>query len=156
MSNYVAGLILAYSQTSFQINWTRFQGCDSGRSYLHEPKYPADIYNKYPTGKSNWVCKSCHNSMSKNKMQVQVNNLELLPYIQQVEWTLSNWFNVNFSNHTIYVYCPKTKGVLHGLKRQCFLVPTDLGKIQTILPIHVMKSTCFSCFKRSIDWQECG
>ena len=59
-------------------------------SKLKELKYQTDIYNECTTGKSDWICKSCHNSMSKNKMQVQVNNLELLPYIQQVEWTLSN------------------------------------------------------------------
>ena len=28
----------------------------------------------------------------------------------------------------------KTKGAQHGLKGQCVLVPTDLEKIQTILP----------------------
>ena len=35
---------------------------------LKEPKYPADIYNKCTTGKSDGIWKSCHNSMSKNKM----------------------------------------------------------------------------------------
>ena len=29
---------------------------------------------------------------------------------------------------------PKTKGVLHGLKRQSILVPADWKKIQTVLP----------------------
>ena len=35
---------------------------------LKEPKYQADIYNEYITGKSDWICKSCHNSMWKSKM----------------------------------------------------------------------------------------
>ena len=35
---------------------------------LKEPKYQADIYNECTTGKSDWICKSCHKSMLKNKM----------------------------------------------------------------------------------------
>ena len=48
---------------------------------LKETNYQADIYNESTTGKSDGICKSCHNSMSKNKMpmQAQVNNLELCP-----------------------------------------------------------------------------
>ena len=46
---------------------------------LKELKYQTNIYNQCNTGKSDWICKSCHNSMLKNKvpMQAQVNNLEL-------------------------------------------------------------------------------
>ena len=29
---------------------------------LKEPKYQTDVYNEYTTGKSDWICKSCHNS----------------------------------------------------------------------------------------------
>ena len=48
---------------------------------LKETKYQNDIYNECTTGKLDLICKSCHNSMSKNKMlmQAQVNNLELFP-----------------------------------------------------------------------------
>ena len=44
---------------------------------LMESKYHTDIYNECTTGKSGCICKSCHNSMSKNKMpmQVQMNNI---------------------------------------------------------------------------------
>ena len=35
---------------------------------LKESKYQTDICNKCTTGKSDWMCKSCHNSMIKNKM----------------------------------------------------------------------------------------
>ena len=32
-----------------------------------EPKYQTDIYNECTTGKSDWICKSSHNSKSKLK-----------------------------------------------------------------------------------------
>ena len=32
---------------------------------LKEPKYQTDIYNECTTGKSNWICNSCHNSVEK-------------------------------------------------------------------------------------------
>ena len=38
---------------------------------LKESKCQTDIYNKCTTGKSNWICKSCHNSMMQNKMPMQ-------------------------------------------------------------------------------------
>ena len=38
---------------------------------LKEPKYQADIYNQCANGKSDWICKSCHKSMLKNKMLIQ-------------------------------------------------------------------------------------
>ena len=48
---------------------------------LKELKYQTDIYNESATSKSDWICKSCHNSMSKNRMpmQVQLNKMELCP-----------------------------------------------------------------------------
>ena len=44
---------------------------------LKEPKYKTGIYNKCTTGKSDWICKSCHNFMLKNKMpmQAQLNSM---------------------------------------------------------------------------------
>ena len=46
---------------------------------LKELKYQTNIYNECNTDKSDWTCKSCHNSMSKNKMplQAQLNKMEL-------------------------------------------------------------------------------
>ena len=46
-----------------------------------------DIYNECATGKSDWICKSCYNSLSKNKMpmQVQINNLELCPKFNELD-----------------------------------------------------------------------
>ena len=54
---------------------------------LKEPKYQSIIYNECTTGKSDWMCKSCHNSMSKNKMsmQIQVNNLKLCPKFSELD-----------------------------------------------------------------------
>ena len=42
--------------------------------------------NKCTTGKSDWICKSCYNSMMKNKMpmQAQLNNMELV--LNLVSW----------------------------------------------------------------------
>ena len=38
-----------------------------------------EIFDKCHRGKYEWICKSCHNSLTKNKMpmQAQANNLEL-------------------------------------------------------------------------------
>ena len=49
-------------------------------------KYQTDIYNKCTTGKSDWICKSCYNSMMKNKMPVhaQLNNMKLV--LNLVSW----------------------------------------------------------------------
>ena len=38
---------------------------------LKEPKYEANIYNECTKGKSDWISKSCHNSLSKNKMPME-------------------------------------------------------------------------------------
>ena len=37
---------------------------------VKELKYKTDIFNRCNTGKSDWICKSCHNSMLKNKMSM--------------------------------------------------------------------------------------
>ena len=54
---------------------------------LKELKYQTDIYNKCATGKPDWICKSCHSSMMKNKtpMKAQVNNMELCPKFSQLD-----------------------------------------------------------------------
>ena len=54
---------------------------------LKEPKYETDIYSKCTTGKSDWIRKSCHNSMQKNKtpMQAQLNNMELCPKFSKLD-----------------------------------------------------------------------
>ena len=48
---------------------------------LNKSKCQTDIDNKCITGKSSWICKSCHNSLMKNKMlmQTQLNNMKLFP-----------------------------------------------------------------------------
>ena len=80
--------------TSFQINRRRFQGCYAGRSYLHlwhvlEIQISMVCYLIkvievsqiiITTRKSGWIYKSCHNSMTKNKMpmQAQLNKMKRL------------------------------------------------------------------------------
>ena len=103
---------------------------------LKEPKYQADIYNECTTGKSDWICKSCHNSMSKNKMpmQAQVNNLGLCPTFNELDrFCLVELIIISQIIPFMFI-AAKTKGAQHGLTGQCVLVPTDLERIQTILP----------------------
>ena len=45
---------------------------------LMEPKYQSDIYNECNTGKSDWICKNCHNSVSKYKMSIQCHKMSQL------------------------------------------------------------------------------
>ena len=95
-----------------------------------------DIYNECTTGKSDWICKSCHNSMSKNKMpmQAQVNNLELCPTFSELDRLCPIELMLISQIIPFMFIVAKIKGIQHGLKGQCILVPTDLENIQTILP----------------------
>ena len=54
---------------------------------LKESNYQTNIFDKCTTGKSEWICKSCHNSMMKNKTpkQVQLNNVELCPNFSELD-----------------------------------------------------------------------
>ena len=103
---------------------------------LKEPKYQADIYNECTTGKSDWICKSCHNSMSKNKiaMQGQVNNRELCPTFSELDRLYPIRLMLISQIIPFMFIVAKRKGAQPGLKGQCVLVPADLEKIQTILP----------------------
>ena len=110
---------------------------------LKEPKYPADIYNECTTRKSDWICKSCHNSMSKNEMpvQAQVNNLELCTTFSELDRLCPIELMLISQIILFMLIVAKMKVAQHGLKGQCVLVPTDLEKIQTIYQGHGMKST---------------
>ena len=103
---------------------------------LKEPKYQADIYNECTTGKSDWICKSCHNSMSKNKMpmQAQVNNLELCYTFSELDRLFPIELMLISQIIPFMFIVAKIKGAQHGLKGHCVLAPTDLEKIQAILP----------------------
>ena len=126
---------------------------------LKEPKYQADIYNECTTGKSDWICKSCLNSMSKNKksMQAQVNNLDLCPIFSELDRFCSIEVML-FSQITSFMFIvAKTKDAQNGLRGQCVLVLIDLKKIQTILPRSCDERVLdLSCFETLIDGQECG
>ena len=102
-----------------------------------EAKYQIDIYNECTTGKSGWIYKSCHNSMLKNKMsmQAQIKNMELCPKFSELN-RLCPIELMLFSQIMPFMFIvAKMKGATkHGLKGQSILVPTDLKKIQAILP----------------------
>ena len=74
--------------------------------------------------------------MSKNKMpmQAQVNNLELCPTFSELDRLCPIELMLISQIIPFMFIVAKTKGAQHGLKGQCVLVPTDLEKIQTILP----------------------
>ena len=103
---------------------------------LTETKYEQEIYAECHTGKSNWICKGCHRSMLNNKlpMQAQVNNLYLCDKIEELE-TLCAIELMLISKIIPFMFIvARVKGAQHGLKGQCVLVPTDLRKIQSVLP----------------------
>ena len=103
---------------------------------LKESKYETDIYNKSTTGKSDCICKSCHNSMMKNKtpMQIQLNNMELCPKFSELGRLCLIELMLISQIIPFMFTVAKTKAAQHGLKGQCVLVQTNLKKIQTILP----------------------
>ena len=83
-----------------------------------EPKYQTDIYNECTAGKSGCICKSCHNSMLKNKvpMQAQVNNTELCPKFSELK-RLCSIESMLISQIIPFMFIvAKTKGAQHGLK----------------------------------------
>ena len=101
---------------------------------LKESKYQTEIYTKCTTGKSNWICKSCHNSMMKNNMlmQAQLSNMELCPKFSELSRLCPTELMLISQIIPFMFIVAKTKGAQHGLKGQCVLVPTDLKKIQII------------------------
>ena len=118
---------------------------------LMELKYQIDVYNESTTGKSGWICKSCHNSMSKNKwpMQAQVNNIELCPKLNELNRLCAIELMLISQIIPFMFIIAKPKGAQHGLKGQCVLVATGF---KPFYQGHVMKSTLdFSCFKTSFD-----
>ena len=103
---------------------------------LKDSKYDDDIYIECHTGKSEWICKNCHNSLKSKKMpmQAQANNLELCPKIDELENLCPIELMLISQIITFMFIVAKIKGAQHGLKGQCVLVPADLKKVQTILP----------------------
>ena len=103
---------------------------------LKESKYEKEQYSVCHTGKSEWICNSCDNSLSKQKipMQSQANNLRLCPKIEELENLCPIELMLISQIIPFMFIVSRAKGAQHGLKGQCVLVPTDLKKIQTILP----------------------
>ena len=67
-------------------------------------------------------------------MQAQVNNLELCPTFSELDRLCPIELMLISQIIPFMFIVAKTKGAQHGLKGQCVLVPTDLEKIQAILP----------------------
>ena len=106
---------------------------------LKESKYSeiSDLFNECKTGKSKWICGSCDASLREKKkmpMLAQANNLELCPKIAELEDLCPIELMLISQIIPFMFIVAKTKGAQHGLKGQCVLVPTDLKKVQTILP----------------------
>ena len=109
---------------------------------LKEPKYQTDIYNECTTGKSDWICKSCHNSISKNKMpmQVQVNNMDLCLEFSDLNRLCPVELMLISQIIPFMFIVAKTKGAQLELTDPCVLVPTDLKKFKLFYQGHLMKS----------------
>ena len=67
-------------------------------------------------------------------MQVQLNNMELCPKFSELDRLYSIELMLICQIIPFMFIFAKTKSAQHGLKEQCVLVPTDLKKIQTVLP----------------------
>ena len=102
---------------------------------LKESKYQTDIYNKCTTGKSDWICKSYHSSIMKNKMpmQAQLNNMEPCTKFSESDRLCPIELMLISQIIPFMFIFAKLKGAQHRLKRQCVLVPRDLKKYRTIL-----------------------
>ena len=67
-------------------------------------------------------------------MQAQVNNLELCATFSELDRLCPIELMLISQIIPFMFIVAKIKGAQHGLKGQCVLVPTDLEKIQAILP----------------------
>ena len=85
---------------------------------LKEPKFQSGIYNECTTGKSDLICKSCQNSMSKNKtlMQAQLNNMELCFKFSELDMLCPTELILISQIIPFMFNVAKTKGAQHGLK----------------------------------------
>ena len=104
---------------------------------LHALKYQTGIGNKFSTGKSDWICRSCHKSILKNKvpMQAQKIKMELCPNFNKFEGLCLIELMLISQIIPFVFIVSKMKGAKHGLKGSSWsLVPTDLKKVQIIFP----------------------
>ena len=94
------------------------------------------ICNKFSTGKPDWIYRSYHKSMLKNKMpmQAQKNKMELCPKFNEFESLCPIVLMLILQILPLMFTVARAKGAQHDVKGKCVLVPTDLKKVQTILP----------------------
>ena len=105
------------------------------------------------------MCKSCHNFLSKNKMpmQVQVNNMELCSKFSELDRLYPiELVGVNFSNHTIYVFCCNNEGARQTWRIMFFGANRLEKNPNHFAKVMWWRILDFSFFKTSIDWQEFG
>ena len=97
---------------------------------LNALKYQTGICNKFSTGKSDWICRSCHKSILENKMPMQAkkNKIWLCPKFNEFESLCPIELMLISQIITFMFIFAKAKGAQHCLKGQCVLVPTDLKK----------------------------
>ena len=97
---------------------------------LKELKYQTYIYNECTSGKLDWICKSCHDSMSKNKMlmQAQLVKMEFCSKFTKLDRLCPIEVDTNF-----YLLLLQKRLVPSLDWKNNVLVPAELKKIQTIL-----------------------
>ena len=85
---------------------------------LKETKYQTDIDNRYTTGKSDWICKSCHNATMKNKtpLQAQHNKMELCHKFIELDRLCPIELMLVSQIIPFMLIITKSKGAQHGLK----------------------------------------
>ena len=105
---------------------------------LDSLRYQSSIFNECSTGKSNWICNSCHKTLLKRKMpvQAQANDLKLCPKIKELDILCR--LELRLISQIIPFMAissrARAKSGQCGLKGQCVLVPADIKKIQKVLP----------------------
>ena len=104
--------------------------------HADDKKYDKQLYERCNTGRSSHICKSCHGSLLKGKIpvQAQANGLQLNPSLDVLN-DLCPLEHMLISQIIPFMFIvARHKGAQHGLKGQVVLVPTDLKKIQSVLP----------------------
>ena len=105
---------------------------------LHPGSYDENLYEKCKSvpAKSLYICKKCDRYMKKGKMpaEAQANSMKLCPSYEELN-TLCPLEHQLISPVLAFMHIvARVKGAQHGLKGQVILVPTDMNKINNVLP----------------------
>ena len=96
------------------------------------PKYTEEVFTQCSTGKSEWICKSCHTKLQQKRMpvQAQANSMYMCPSIAELN-DLCPLENMLISQIIPFMsIIALHKGAQQKLKGHVVLVPTDLKKLQ--------------------------